>query len=119
MLLGTNSYELYTLDKVVEKLLGQAQSLTSDASTQSGAKLLALHEYEHLRGGGVYYPLYRANAASLTDGDGCFAFYYDASKGTLTVQLIDYKDSTKVICVYVFVWEGERAGVGLKKIQRQ
>ena len=49
MLLGTNSYELYTLDKVVEKLLGQAQSLTSDASTQSGAKLLALHEYEHLR----------------------------------------------------------------------
>jgi hypothetical protein len=58
MLLGTNSYELYTLDKVVEKLLGQAQSLTSDASSQSGAKLLALHEYEHLRSvSNVYMPI--------------------------------------------------------------
>lgn len=69
VLLGTNSYELYTLDKVVEKLLGQAQSLTSEASAQSGSRLLALHEYEQLHSGEINNSLYRANAAVLTDTD--------------------------------------------------
>ena len=98
VLLGTNSYELYTLDKVVEKLLGQAQSLTSEASAQSGAKLLALHEYEQLRNadGAINNSLYRANAATLTDTDSCYAFYSDSSNGALSVQLIDYKDVNKV-----------------------
>jgi histone deacetylase complex regulatory component SIN3 len=36
LLLGTKSYELYTLDKVVEKIMGQVQSVTHDASSQTG-----------------------------------------------------------------------------------
>jgi hypothetical protein len=48
-MLGTNSYELYTLEKVVEKVLMQVQHLTSDSSQQTGARLLALYEYEHVR----------------------------------------------------------------------
>jgi hypothetical protein len=31
LLLGTNSYELYTLEKVVEKIMGQVQSVTHDS----------------------------------------------------------------------------------------
>jgi hypothetical protein len=44
LLLGTNSYELYTLDKVVEKIMGQVQSVTHDASSQTGMPLLLLYQ---------------------------------------------------------------------------
>eukprot|EP00960_Hanusia_phi_P059805 764295-Hanusia_phi.AAC.4 len=65
MLLGTNSYELYTLEKVVEKLLGQVQSITSESSTQTGARHLALMEYECLRTGAENWEVSESNLWEL------------------------------------------------------
>lgn len=108
MLLGTNSYELYTLEKVVEKLLSQAQSLTSEASAQSGSRLLALHEYELLRAAKQEQPSndvdseglsacdYLGNASCLTGDDGCFGFYYDMSQGVLSIGVLDNKDTSSL-----------------------
>jgi len=103
MLLGTNSYELYTLEKVVEKLVLQVQHLTSDSSQQTGAKLLALHEYEHLRAKSEtlddiappHLAEYMRNAACLTGEEGCFGFYFDTATQVLSVVLHDLKHSGK------------------------
>jgi len=103
MLLGTNSYELYTLEKVVEKLVVQVQHLTSDSSQQTGAKLLALHEYEHLRAKSEtlddiappHLAEYMRNAACLTGEEGCFGFYFDSATRVLSVVLHDLKHSGK------------------------
>ena len=74
--------------------------LAAKAHTRSHPLVLSLlNVYCFFRGDSICYPLYRANAASASDSDGCFAFYYDTSKGILTVQLIDYKDNTKVCVV--------------------
>jgi len=103
MLLGTNSYELYTLEKLVEKLLAQVQHLTSDTSQQSASKLLALHEYEHVRASretlddlaAPHLAEYMRNAACLTGEEGCFGFYFDTGTRALSIVLHDIKDSGK------------------------
>jgi len=100
MLLGTNSYELYTLEKVVEKLLGQVQSITSESSTQTGARHLALMEYECLRTGAENWedinPLdYLGNASCLSGEEGCFAFFYSTKDERLTIALLDVKEGGK------------------------
>jgi hypothetical protein len=103
MLLGTNSYELYTLEKLVEKLLAQVQHLTSDTSQQSASRLLALHEYEHVRASreslddleAPHLAEYMRNAACLTGEEGCFGFYFDTETRALSIALHDIKDSGK------------------------
>uniref|UniRef100_A0A7S4UTN2 Sin3 C-terminal domain-containing protein n=1 Tax=Guillardia theta TaxID=55529 RepID=A0A7S4UTN2_GUITH len=104
MLLGTNSYELYTLEKVVEKLLGQVQALTSEISTQSGSRHLALHEYERVRAGMEASEAeldekssteYFSNASYLTGEDGCFGFFFDTKRDVLTLALLEMKHSGK------------------------
>jgi hypothetical protein len=103
MLLGTNSYELYTLEKVVEKVLLQVQHLTSETSQQTGSRLLALHEYEHLRArtGSLdeleapHLAEYMRNAACLAGEEGCFGFYFDKATQVLSIVLHDVQDSGK------------------------
>ena len=99
LLLGTNSYELYTLEKVVEKIMGQVQSVTHDSSAHTGARHLALLEYEHLRaagegtsaqpGVGPLGATYFGNACNLSGEEGCYSFCYSTASNQLTIGLLE------------------------------
>lgn len=91
---GTNSYVLFTLDKLIIKLVRQLQALESDAQAQ---KLADLHAYECSRATTFDDAVYAANAHVLLGDEACYrieAIPGDDAK--LTVQMMD-PDKTEVL----------------------
>ncbi|CAL8471863.1 g11405 [Coccomyxa elongata] len=92
-LLGTNSYVLFTLDKLIYKLVKQFQAILAD---ELGQKLLDLYKYESTRDPAHFSDaVYNANAHVLLHDDSCFRFESREADGTLTIQLLD-PDRTEV-----------------------
>ncbi|KAI8469341.1 MAG: hypothetical protein J3K34DRAFT_522233 [Monoraphidium minutum] len=71
-LLGTNSYVLFTLDKLVYKLVKHMQLMVADEQTM---RLCELHRYEAARRAPLAEEVYRANAnIMLQDDANCYRF---------------------------------------------
>lgn len=67
-LLGHNSYELFTLDKLIHKLIKHMQLMVSDDQT---LKLWELYRYEHGRSQPVNNTVYLINCHTVLD-DVCY-----------------------------------------------
>ena len=86
ILLGANSYLLFTLDKLIYKIVKQVQSLLAD---EMASKLLQLFDYERTRKDEFSEHIYHANANVLLLDEGCYRFSsFDRGK-RLTLQLKD------------------------------
>jgi paired amphipathic helix protein Sin3a len=86
-LLGANSYVLFTLDKLIYKLIKQAQALLSD---DTASRLLLLHEYEAARLRAPSHDAqYAANAGVLLQDEPCFRVASADAGATLQLQLLD------------------------------
>jgi len=86
-LLGANSYVLFTLDKLIYKLIKQVQALLSD---DTATRLLLLHEYEGARLRAPSHDAqYAANAAVLLHDEPCFRVASVDGGATLTMQLLE------------------------------
>jgi paired amphipathic helix protein Sin3a len=84
-LLGMSSYVLFTLDKLVQKVVKQMQLVLQEEQSH---RLVELWKYEDARTAPVHDAVYHANAHVLLQGDACFRFEHLASR-SLTVQLLD------------------------------
>jgi len=88
-LLGTNSYQLFTLDKLVQKLVRQAQAcLVEDVSH----RLLDLWKYENCRSVPVVDAVYYANARIVLGDDTAVRFEYTPEK-SMTFQYLEGEKS--------------------------
>ncbi|KAL4448880.1 hypothetical protein ABPG77_007597 [Micractinium sp. CCAP 211/92] len=84
-LLGMSSYVLFTLDKLVAKVVKQIQLVLQEEQSH---RLVELWRYEDARGTPVADAVYHANTHVLLQGDACFRFERTRD-GRLTVQLMD------------------------------
>ena len=82
---GTNSYTLFTLDKLIYKLVKQLQLILADDASM---KLAELYRYERSRGGRVIDAVYYQNAHIILHEDSTFRFE-SSPKGPFTVQLLE------------------------------
>ena len=89
---GTNSYVLFTLDKLIYKVVKQLQALLAD---ELAVKLLDLYHYEMRRDELFIDAVYNANAHVLLHEDACFRLETLPSR-TLTVQMLE-TDRTEVV----------------------
>ena len=85
-LLGANSYVLFTLDKLIYKIVKQIQALHAD---ETAAKLLHLHEYESARSTAYVEGIYHANASVLIPEETCYRFGSIDGGESLTLQLME------------------------------
>jgi len=83
-IIGTQSYILFTLDKLIFKLVKQLQAAAVDEGVQ---KLLALNTYEYERDAVdlVYY----ADACVVLHGENIYRFEHRANSSELLVQLME------------------------------
>jgi paired amphipathic helix protein Sin3a len=98
MLLGANSYVLFTLDKLVFKIVKQVQALAAD---ETAVKLSQLAEYEKSRGGAANFDesTYHANASVLLMDESVYRIgSLDKGQG-LGLRLMDSAlDKRYVLC---------------------
>lgn len=86
-LIGTQSYVLFTMDKLIFKLVKQLQSIASD---EMANKLLALHTYEKSRApSGFIDAVYHANASTLLQDESIYRFEHRSNPSQLYVQLME------------------------------
>ena len=94
-LLGTSSYQLFTIDKLVQKVVKQAQACLAEDST---ARLVELWKYENARGVPALDAVYHANARIVLGDEAAIRFehtpqrmvtiqYMEAERGEPTVIL--------------------------------
>ncbi|KAK8566032.1 hypothetical protein V6N12_059575 [Hibiscus sabdariffa] len=86
-IIGNHSYELFTLDKLIYKLVKQLQAVATD---EMDDQLLQLFEYEKSRKDrktmdSVYYE----NARVLLHEDNIYRLKYSSSPSRLSIQLMD------------------------------
>ncbi|KAF5839292.1 hypothetical protein DUNSADRAFT_1165 [Dunaliella salina] len=93
-LLGTNSYELFTMDKLCSKLVKHMQLMVQDDQT---AKLWEMYTYEQLRGKRIAASVYHINCHTILD-DTCYRieFRQHASLCDMTAH-----DCEHLCCVHV------------------
>lgn len=88
--IGTHSFVLFTIDKLIYKLVKQLQLCAND---ELGCKLLQLQAYESAKGAeGFVDIVYHANACALVHDDTLYRFEmhsHQAGSGVLTVQLLE------------------------------
>lgn len=82
---GTNSYTLFTLDKLIYKIVKQLQALLADDTC---IKLAELYCYEKSRGAPVVDGVYFQNAHVILQDDAVFRFEA-CPDGCFTIQLLD------------------------------
>ena len=85
---GTNSYTLFTLDKLIYKIVKHLQVILADDASM---KLAELYKYEQSRGGKeghVIEAVYYQNAHVLLHEDPTFRFESQPD-GRFTIQLLD------------------------------
>ncbi|KAJ9563908.1 hypothetical protein OSB04_009068 [Centaurea solstitialis] len=90
--LGTWSFSVFTLDKLIYKLSKQLLAIATD---EVDNKLLHLHAYEHMRKPGRFVDeLYNANARVIVNDDNIYRFEHSLIPETdrqtrLTIRLMD------------------------------
>ncbi|XP_026381727.1 paired amphipathic helix protein Sin3-like 4 isoform X3 [Papaver somniferum] len=86
-LIGTQSYVLFTLDKLICKLVKQLQAVAAD---EVDSKLLQLQTYENSRRPGKFVDLvYHENARVLLHDENIYRFECTSSPTHLSIQLMD------------------------------
>eukprot|EP00250_Pteridium_aquilinum_P014819 c22220_g5_i1 orf=585-4820(-) len=92
-IIGTQSYVLFTLDKLIYKLVKQLQAAASD---EMANKFLALHSYEKCRpSGGFMDAVYHANANVVSHDENLYRFEHASNSGQLSIQLMEDRSSEK------------------------
>ncbi|XP_058115500.1 paired amphipathic helix protein Sin3-like 4 isoform X2 [Magnolia sinica] len=87
-IIGTQSYVLFTLDKLIYKLVKQLQAVVSD---EMDNKLLQLYAYEKSRRPGRFVDLvYHENARVLLHDENTYRFECSSSPTRLSIQLMEY-----------------------------
>uniref|UniRef100_A0A2P2MR97 Paired amphipathic helix protein Sin3-like 2 n=1 Tax=Rhizophora mucronata TaxID=61149 RepID=A0A2P2MR97_RHIMU len=86
-IIGNQSYVLFTLDKLIYKLVKQLQTVATD---EMDHKLLHLHEYEKSRKVGKFVDsVYHANARFLLHEENIYRLEFSSSPSQLCIQLMD------------------------------
>ncbi|EFJ52116.1 hypothetical protein VOLCADRAFT_120353 [Volvox carteri f. nagariensis] len=85
-LLGTGSYELFTLDKLSAKIVKHMQLMLQDETT---TKLWELYKYERSRTLPIHTTLYHVNCHAVLTDDPCFRIAYNTGNSTLTITLVE------------------------------
>ncbi|KAM0834829.1 hypothetical protein ACQ4PT_063342 [Festuca glaucescens] len=87
-IIGTQSYVLFTLDKLIYKVVKQLQAIASD---EMDNKLLQLYIYENSRSPGRFFDLvYHENARVLLHGESNYRFERHSNPTRLSIQLMEY-----------------------------
>ncbi|KAJ4974388.1 hypothetical protein NE237_007562 [Protea cynaroides] len=87
-IIGTQSYVLFTLDKLIYKLVKQLQTVATD---EMDNKLLQLYAYEKSKKPGRFVDLvYHENARVLLHDENIYRFECSSSPTCLSIQLMDY-----------------------------
>ncbi|KAL1807218.1 hypothetical protein ACET3Z_030286 [Daucus carota] len=86
-LMGAESYVLFTLDKLVKKLVNQLETI---AMNDLDDKLIQLYAYEKLRRGISSDKLYHDNARALLRDEYMYRIECSSEPLQLSVQLMDY-----------------------------
>lgn len=84
-LLGTSSYQLFTLDKLVHKLVKHAQACLIE---ESSARLVDLWRYENSRGVPCMDAVYHSNARVVLGEEAAIRFEHTAER-KLTMQYVE------------------------------
>ncbi|TYK23458.1 paired amphipathic helix protein Sin3-like 3 isoform X3 [Cucumis melo var. makuwa] len=105
-IIGTQSYVLFTLDKLIYKLVKQARLLSSIelqtvATDEMESKLLQLYAYENSRKHGKDVDtVYHDNARVLLHDDSIYRIECSCSPGHLSIQLMEFgNDKPEVTAV--------------------
>ncbi|CAN8256262.1 unnamed protein product [Cochlearia groenlandica] len=86
-IIGNQSYVLFTLEKLIYKLVKQLQAVVADDMDN---KLLQLYEYEKSRKlGRVIDSVYYENARILLHEDSIYRFEFNSTPPRLLIQLMD------------------------------
>lgn len=86
--IGTQSYVLFTLDKLIFKIIKQLQTVAAD---EMGHKLLQLYAYENSRRPGRFHDLvYHENARVLLHDENIYRIECASNPTHLSIQLMDY-----------------------------
>ncbi|XP_066166572.1 paired amphipathic helix protein Sin3-like 4 isoform X2 [Oryza sativa Japonica Group] len=87
-IIGTQSYVLFTLDKLIYKVVKQLQAIASD---EMDNKLLQLYIYEKSRSPGRFFDLvYHENARVLLHDESIYRFERRSNPTRLSIQLMEY-----------------------------
>ncbi|KAF7809233.1 paired amphipathic helix protein Sin3-like 4 isoform X1 [Senna tora] len=87
-IIGTQSYVLFTLDKLIFKLVKQLQAVVTD---EMDNKLLQLHSYEKSRKPGRFFDIvYHENARVLLHDENIYRIECSSTPTRLYIQLMDY-----------------------------
>ncbi|KAK6281649.1 hypothetical protein POUND7_015474 [Theobroma cacao] len=87
-IIGTQSYVLFTLDKLIYKLVKQLQTVASD---EMDNKLLQLYAYEKSRKSGRFVDVvYHENARVLLHDENIYRIECSSAPTRLSIQLMDY-----------------------------
>lgn len=87
-IIGTQSYVLFTLDKLIYKVVKQLQAIAAD---DMDSKLLQLCFYEKSRRPGRMFDLvYHENARVLLHDESMYRFECSSNPTRLSIQLMDY-----------------------------
>ncbi|XP_022005412.1 paired amphipathic helix protein Sin3-like 2 isoform X1 [Helianthus annuus] len=86
-ILGNQSYVLFTLDKLIYKLVKQLQNVAGD---EVDNKLLQLYEYERSRTPEKFIDsVYYENVHNILHEENIFRFQFSSGPSCLTIQLMD------------------------------
>ncbi|KAI9111373.1 hypothetical protein K1719_017063 [Acacia pycnantha] len=87
-IIGTQSFVLFTLDKLIYKLVKQLQAVATDDMDN---KLLQLHSYEKSRKSGRFFDMvYYENARVLLHDEMIYRIECSSTPTRLSIQLMDY-----------------------------
>ncbi|CAA6665487.1 unnamed protein product [Spirodela intermedia] len=87
-IIGTQSYVLFTLDKLIYKVVKQLQAIASDDTDN---KLLQLYSYERSRRPGQFVDLvYHENARILLHDESIYRFECSSNPARFSIQLMEY-----------------------------
>ncbi|TVU22253.1 hypothetical protein EJB05_31937 [Eragrostis curvula] len=87
-IIGTQSYVLFTLDKLIYKVVKQLQAIATD---EMDNKLLQLYLYEKSRSPGRFFDLvYHENARVLLHDESIYRFECCSNPTRLSIQLMEY-----------------------------
>lgn len=94
-IIGTQSYMLFTLDKLIFKLVKQLQIIASDDMAN---KLFQLELYERSRSPSRFIDsIYHANTCTLLHGENIYRFEFSSNPYRLTIQLMEGLEKLEVI----------------------
>ncbi|KAJ6814157.1 paired amphipathic helix protein Sin3-like 4 [Iris pallida] len=87
-IIGTQSYVLFTLDKLIHKVVKQLQAISTD---EMDIKLLQLYKYEKSRWPVRFFDIvYHENAQALLHDESVYRFECSSNPTRLSIQLMEY-----------------------------